>query len=72
MTTIGLEVGVLVLLAVEVSTQIVVVLNQEVGLTNTNPEEVGLLGEKLVDLLIAIGIDLGMTLGIGLLLIDSG
>ena len=72
MTTIGLEVGVLVLLAVEVSTQIVVVLNQEVGLTNTNPEEVGLLGEELVDLLIAIGIDLGMTLRIGLLLIDSG
>ena len=58
MTTIGLEVSVLMPFRVEIGTQVVVVLDQEVGLTDTDPEEVGLLAEEVVDLLVAVGIDI--------------
>ena len=37
-------------LTIEVSTQVVVVLVEEVSLTDTNPEELGVLGEEVVDL----------------------
>ena len=71
MATLGLEVSVLVLLAVEISAQVIVVLVEEVGLTNTNPEEVGLFAEEVVDLLVAISIDVGESVWISLLLIYS-
>ena len=38
MTTVGLEVGVLVTLRVEIGAQVVVVLDEEVGLAAANPE----------------------------------
>ena len=72
MTTIGLQIGVLVTLRVEVGAQIVVVLDQEVGVTATDPEELGILTEQVVDLAVAVSIDVGEAVGIGLLLIDSG
>ena len=71
MTTLGLQIGVFVVLRVEISAQVVVVLDEEVGLADTYPEQLGVLGEELVDLSIAVGIDVGETT-IGLLLIDSG
>ena len=36
--TLGLEVSVLVVLGVEVGTQVIIVLDQEVGLADANPE----------------------------------
>ena len=72
MTTIGLKVSVLVALGVEIGTQVVVVLDEEVGLANANPEEVGVLGEEPVNLCVAVGIDFGMTALVVLLLVDSG
>ena len=71
MTTLGLEVGIFVVLTIEVSAQVVVVLVEEVSLTDTNPEELGVLGQEVVDLRVAVCIDLGMTIRIGLVLIDS-
>ena len=71
MTTLGLEVGVFVVLRVEISAQVVVVLDEEVGLADTYPEQLGVLGKELVDLSIAVGIDVGETT-VRLLLIDSG
>ena len=72
MTTIGLHISVLVLLRVKISTQIVVVLNQEVGLTDTNPEEFRVLSKELVDFSVTIGIDIGESALTVLLLVDSG
>ena len=71
MTTIRLQIGVLMILTVEVGAQVIVVLDEEVGFTDTNPEQLGVLGEELVDLSIAVGIDIGEAT-VGLLLIDSG
>ena len=71
MTTIGLHISVLVLLRIKISTQIVVVLDQEVGLANTNPEQLGVLAEQLVDLSVAVGIDVGESALTVLLLVDS-
>ena len=51
-TTIGLKIGVLVALGVEIGTQVVVVLDEEVGLANANPEERGLLGKEGINLLV--------------------
>ena len=70
MSTIGFQIGVLMMLAVEIGAKIVVVLDEEIGLTDTNPEKLGVLGEEVVDLGITICIDLGMSVGIGLVLID--
>ena len=58
-------------LRVEISAQVVVVLDEEVGLADTYPEQLGVLGKELVDLSIAVGIDVGETT-VRLLLIDSG
>ena len=71
MTTLGLEVGVLMVLGVEIGAQIVVVLYEEVGFADTDPEQSWVLAEEIVDLGITVGIDLGMTLCALLLLIDS-
>ena len=70
MTTIGLKVGVLVALGVEIGTQVVVVLEKEVGLANANPEELGILGKEGINLLVAVGIDVGESVGIFLLLVN--
>ena len=59
------------MLGVEVGTQVVIVLEEEVGLPNANPEEVGLLGKQSVNLCIAVSIDFRMAIGVGLLLVDS-
>ena len=61
MTTLGLEVGVLVLLAVEISAQVIVVLKEKIGLADTNPEELGMLAEQIVNLLVTVCIDIGET-----------
>ena len=50
MTTLGLEVGIFVVPAIEISAQVGIVLVEEVGLTATDPEEFGVLAEELVDL----------------------
>jgi hypothetical protein len=50
-TTLGLKVSVLVVLRVEISTQVVVILDEEVGLADANPEEVALLGFGFFELL---------------------
>ena len=60
------------LLRIKISTQIVVVLNQEVGLTDTNPEEFGVLGKKLINLTVTVGIDIRESALTILLLVDSG
>ena len=70
MATLGLQIGVLVVLAVEICTQVVVVLDEEVGLTDTNPEQAGLLCEELVYLSIAVGIDVGESALTVLLMVD--
>ena len=72
MTTVGLEVGVFVLLRVEIGAQIIIVLDEEVGLANANPEEVGILGKQTVNLLVTVGIDFRVTIRVGLLLVDGG
>ena len=72
MTAVGLEVGVFVLLRVEIGAQVVVVLDEEIGLADTYPEEVGLLGKETVNLSVAVGIDFRMAVGVGLLLVDGG
>ena len=64
MTTISLKVGVLVALGVEIGTQVVVVLDEEVGLANANPEQLGALAEQVVDLCVAVGIDVGKPPGV--------
>ena len=72
MTTLGLEVGVFMVLGVEISAQVIVVLKEEVGLANANPEELGMLAEQIVNLLVTVCIDIGETaIGRVLLLIDS-
>ena len=71
MATLGLKVGIFVVLAIEISAKVGIVLVEEVGLTATNPEELGVLAEEPVDLRIAVSIDIGETFRIGLLLIDS-
>ena len=72
MPTVGLQIGVLVVLRIEVSTQVVVVLDEEVSLTDTNPEQFGILLEQLVDFAITVLLDVGMSVGVRLLLVDSG
>ena len=72
MATVGFQIGVLVALRVEIGAQVGVVLVEEVSLTDAYPEQVGVLGEQLVDLTIAVLIDVGEAVGIGLLLVDSG
>ena len=72
MTTVGLEIGVFVLLRVEVGAQVVIVLDEEIGLADTYPEEVGLLGKETVNLSVAVGVYFRMTVGVGLLLVDGG
>lgn len=71
MTTISLKVGVLVALGVEIGTQVVVVLEEEVGLANANPEELGILGKEGINLLVAVGIDVGESVGVFLLLVNE-
>ena len=69
MTAVGFKVSVLVVLSVEIGTQVVIVLDKEVGLANTYPEEVGILTEQTVNFGIAVGINLRMASAIGLLLV---
>ena len=70
MTTLGLQISVLVVLGVEFGTQVIIVLDEEVGFADTYPKEFRVLAEQLVNLRVAVGIDtLDTTL---LLLVDSG
>ena len=68
MTTVGLQIGVFVTLGVKVGTSVVVVLDEEVGPADTNPEEVRVFAEQVVDLLVTVSVDVGESIGISLLL----
>ena len=54
MTAIRLQISIFVMLGVEVGAQVVVVLEEEVSLADTNPEQFGVLAEKIIDLLVAV------------------
>ena len=69
MPSIGFKIGVFMLLGIKIGAKVVVVLNEEVGLAYANPEEAGFLAKQIVDLGVAVGIDLGMTAIAVLLLI---
>ena len=58
-------------LGVEIGTQVVVVFEEEVGLANANPEERGILGKEGINLLVAVGIDVGESVGVFLLLVNG-
>ena len=58
------------MLRIEIGTQVIVVLDEEIGLADTNPEQIGLLTEEVVYLRVTIGIDIGEASLTILLLID--
>ena len=58
------------MLRIEIGTQVIVVLDEEIGLADTNPEQIGLLAEEVVYLRVTIGIDIGEASLTILLLID--
>ena len=72
MTSVSLQIAILVLLRVEVSSQVVVVLDEEVGLADSYPKELGVLAEEHVYFLVAVSIDVGEPFITLLLLVDSG
>ena len=54
MTALGLHIGILVVLAVQDTAECRVVGIEEIGLADTNPEQFGVLAEKIIDLLVAV------------------
>ena len=59
------------LLGVKISAKVIIVLNEEVGLTYANPEELRILAKQIVNLCVTVSVDLRMT-AIAVLLLING